>query len=212
MTTSKTSGKVKNKNNDKTKSAKAAKKKQASERKKQAEAKSDTAKAAETKVDAGEEEPPVVDDRFLRLQADFENYRRRVLREKDELYRRANEDLMEELLPVLDHLELAFSSTGEAHKHDPVVEGFRLVADQLMNALGKFGLTPIETEGQAFDPNVHEAILHMPSDDVDENYIISQARGGYKLGERLLRASQVVVSSGPSAETSPADSLESEEA
>jgi molecular chaperone GrpE len=143
------------------------------------------------------ETPPPVDDRYLRLQADFDNYRKRVLRERDELYRRANEDIMEELLPVLDHLELALGSVGEAHKNDPVVEGFRLVGEQLMGTLGKFGLSAIECDGEEFDPNMHEAILHMPSSDVAENLVVSATRRGYKLGERLLRASQVVVSSGP---------------
>jgi molecular chaperone GrpE len=153
-------------------------------------------KKADSKQEPAETLPPV-DDRYLRLQADFDNYRKRVLREKDEIYRRANEDLMEELLPVLDHLDMALASAGEEHQQDPVVEGFRLVGEQLANTLSKFGLSPIETNGQEFDPNLHEAILHMPSETVAENGIVSQARGGYKLGERLLRASQVVVSSGP---------------
>ena len=161
-------------------------------------------KAAAEQTPEAEAAPPA-DDRYLRLQADFDNYRKRVLREKDEIYRLANQDIMEELLPVIDHVELAFASAGESHQHDPVVEGFRLVADQLMGVLTKFGLSPIETDAQEFDPNQHEAILHMPSPDVAENFIVSQARGGYKLGERLLRASQVVVSSGPAEDASADD-------
>jgi molecular chaperone GrpE len=149
---------------------------------------------------ASVEDLPPVDDRYLRLQADFDNYRKRVLREKDELYRRANEDIMEELLPVLDHLDLALSAAGDK-SDDPVVEGFRLVGDQLVNALGKFGLKVIDAAGEEFDPNLHEAIMHMPTAEVEEDHIVSDARKGYKLGERLLRASQVVVSSGsPEAE------------
>ncbi len=151
------------------------------------------------KADKGEkkatEELPPVDDRYLRLQADFDNYRKRVLREKNELYKRANEDIMEELLPVMDHLDLALASVGE-DSDNPVVKGFALVGEQLVNALKKFGLSAIESEGEEFDPNVHEAIMHMPSADVEEDFIVSDARKGYKLGERLLRASQVVVSSG----------------
>jgi len=149
---------------------------------------------------------PPVDDRYLRLQADFDNYRKRVLREKEDIYRRANADLLEDILPVLDHLELAIGSVGEAHKQDPVVEGFRLVGEQLMSVLTRYGLLPIPAEGQEFDPNVHEAILHMPVPEVPENFIVSQARGGYKLGERLLRASQVIVSSGPAAGGDPSAS------
>jgi len=146
---------------------------------------------------------PVIDERYLRLQADFENFRKRVLREKDELYSRANEDIIQELLPVLDHLEMALAAAGE-HKGDPVVEGFRLVGEQLRNALKKFGLTEIESAGCEFDPNVHEAIMHMPSDEVEENHIVSDARKGYMLGSRLLRASQVVVSSGAPADAGDA--------
>jgi molecular chaperone GrpE len=138
---------------------------------------------------------PVVDERYLRLHADFENFRKRVLREKDELYSRANEDIMQELLPVLDHLEMALAA-AEGREDDPVVEGFRLVGEQLSGVLKKFGLSAIDTDGCEFDPNLHEAILHMPSEEVSENHIVSDARRGYMLGNRLLRASQVVVSSG----------------
>jgi len=140
--------------------------------------------------------PPPADDRLLRLQADFDNYRKRVLREKEDLYRRANEDIMEELLPVMDHLELALAAASGIERQDSVVKGFKLVGEQLMSVLGKFGLTPIAVEGVPFDPNLHEAILHMPSAEVPENGIISRTRAGYMLGGRLLRAAQVVVSSG----------------
>jgi len=182
------------------KAGKKSKAKKPSKKKAAAPSKKAQAKAAEK-----EEAPPPVDDSYLRLQADFDNYRKRVLREKEDIHKRANRDIMEELLPVIDHIELAFTSAGESHQHDPVVEGFRLVADQLMGVLSKFGLVPIEAAEQEFDPNVHEAILHMPSDDVAENFIVSQARGGYKLGERLLRASQVVVSSGPAGDEASDD-------
>lgn len=141
--------------------------------------------------------PSPADDRLLRLQADFDNYRKRVLREKEDLYSRANEDIMGELLPVLDHLELAVAAAGNAAENDLIIQGFKLVAEQLVAALTKFGLTPIVAEKKVeFDPNVHEAILHIPSDDVPENKIISKTRAGFMLGSRLLRAAQVVVSSG----------------
>lgn len=137
-----------------------------------------------------------VDDRLLRLQADFDNFRKRVLREKEDIYRRANEDIMEELLPVLDHLELATAAIGDSEKYDSISKGFLLVGEQLCSVLKKYGLSPVETGGVDFDPNLHEAILHMPSPDVPENAIISRTRAGYMLGGRLLRAAQVVVSSG----------------
>lgn len=164
---------------------------------------------AQAEAEPGETAPArqaQLEDRLLRLQADFDNFRKRMLREKEELYRRANEDIMLELLPVLDHLELAFSAAGTDSEEHPVIQGFSLVAEQLRAVLRKFGLNPIEAQG-AFDPNVHEAVQHLPSAEVPENEIIAQLRAGYMLGSRLLRAAQVVVSSGPPEEAprDPAD-------
>lgn len=142
------------------------------------------------------EVPEAVPMQLLRLQADFENYRKRVLRDKEGLYQRANADLLEELLPVLDHMDLAFNSAAASDMENAVVQGVQLVADQLVAALAKFGLESIDAEGIEFDPNLHEAISHLPSPDVAENFVVAQTRRGYKLGSRLLRAAQVVVSSG----------------
>ena len=136
-------------------------------------------------------------DRLLRLQADFDNYRKRVQREKNELYRRANEDIMMELLPVLDHLDIALEAAETHDAPDAFVEGFRLVSEQLVAALGKFGLKPVDAEGEAFDVNLHEAVSHLPSPDVPEEHVMNQVRRGYKLSDFLLRPAQVVVSSGP---------------
>ena len=135
-------------------------------------------------------------DRLLRLQADFDNFRKRTLREKGDLYRRANEDIITELLPVLDHVEMALASLSSHDPADPAIEGFKLVAEQLTTALKKFGLSPIDAEGAEFDHNFHEAISHLPSDDVAENMVMAQVRRGYMLGDSLLRAAQTVVSSG----------------
>lgn len=138
-----------------------------------------------------------LEDRLLRLMADFDNYRKRTAREREELHLRANENLMLQLLPVLDHLSLAIEA-ARAHNADGVfLEGFSLVSQQLAETLAKFGLKPINASGAGFDPSVHEAISHMPSADIPENGIVVETRKGYMLGERLLRAPQVVVSSGP---------------
>jgi len=153
-------------------------------------------KGRKTRKDKEKEKHDELYDRHLRLRADFDNFRSRTLREKSELYRRANMDLVEQLLPVLDHMTLAIEA---AEQHDPqgtLVEGFKLVAEQLQNALGRFGLTPLDAEGETFDPNKHEAISHLPSADVPEDKVILQLRRGYMFGDRLLRAAQVTVSSG----------------
>ena len=150
---------------------------------------------------------------LLRLKADFDNFRKRQVRERAEWITRANEDLFLEILPVLDHYEMGLKS-AEDHKTDcSVTEGFRLVYNQLLDVLKKYNVTPIEAIGEAFDPHRHEALTHMPSDEPAET-IVAEVRRGYLLGEKLLRAAQVVVSSGsPSAEAAedkPAEEKESE--
>jgi len=146
------------------------------------------------------EEALISKDQVLRLQADFENFRKRTVRERAEWYRKANEDLMTELLPVLDHFELGLRSAEEHDADRDVVDGFRLVYDQMLSSLKKFGLEPIDAEGQPFDPHLHEAMTHLPSDEHPEDTVITQTRRGYKLGDMLLRAAQVVVSGGPGPE------------
>ena len=85
-----------------------------------------------------------------------------LIRERNETYRRANEDLMEELLPVMDHMELALDAAAQHEADEAMVEGFRMVSEQLRGALAKFGLTPIDAAAAEFDPNLHEAISHLP--------------------------------------------------
>jgi len=162
-----------------------------------ADAEGETASAAEAAPKAGaEEDIDALQDRYLRLRADFENFKTRTRREKDELYRRANQDLILEMLPVLDHLDLALEA-ADAHGADPAfVEGFKLVGDQMLGVLKRFNLVPIETAGCTFDPNLHEAVTHEPSE-LPEDRIIGELRKGYMLGDDLLRPSQVRVSSGP---------------
>jgi molecular chaperone GrpE len=147
-------------------------------------------------AESAEELPKPVDDKLLRLQADFDNFRKRTVRDKDETYRRANESIMFELLPVLDHLELALAAVEEHGESSPVAEGFKLVSDQMVGVLSKFGLQPIDARGKEFDPDSQEAISRMPSPDVPMDVVVEQIRKGYRLGDRLLRAAQVVVSCG----------------
>ncbi len=144
-----------------------------------------------------EEEEEGLRDQFVRLQADFANFRNRTQRERIELYQRANEDLLLEILPVLDHYELGLQN-AEQHDVDPaVLDGFKLVLDQFQNVLNKFNLKPIEAVGEVFDPHQHEALTHMPSDEYPAETCSNQVRRGYMFGDKLLRAAQVVVSSGP---------------
>ena len=139
----------------------------------------------------------VLQDRVLRLQADFENYRKRMDREKKDWIAFASEKLVLELLPVLDHFELGLADSAKNGAPAAFIDGFQLVCNQLRAALEKAGVQAIDAEGAAFDPHLHEAITQLPSADVPADHVVAQTRRGYKLGDKLLRAAQVVVSSGP---------------
>ena len=134
-------------------------------------------------------------DKHLRLQADFDNFRKRQTREREDYARRATEALMQELLPVLDHLELALANAP--NKADPLAAGVRMVAEQFLAALARFDLKPFPSKGERFDTARHEAVSELASEDVPEHHVLHQLRGGYMLGGRLLRPAQVVISSGP---------------
>src|SRR4051812_7772612 len=140
-------------------------------------------------------------DRFLdlalRSQADFENYKKRSAREKEEAIKYANSSLLEKLIAIVDNFELGLEAARAEGEKSPVFSGMSMVLKQLMDFLADSGLQPIAATGQKFDPNLHEAIAHEPSDEVPEGTVIRQMRRGYKLKDRLLRPSSVVVSSGP---------------
>jgi molecular chaperone GrpE len=150
-----------------------------------------------------EQQPePEVDDRLLRLAADFENYKKRAARERQEYVQLANERLIVELIPILDDLERALSA-AEGHQEAQLEEGVRLVHRSLAGLLGRHGVTPIETEGK-FDPHVHEALLSQPSE-AEEGSVIDVVQRGYKLGERVVRPARVVVAASPVQEEPGAD-------
>jgi molecular chaperone GrpE len=134
---------------------------------------------------------PQHDDAYLRLAADFDNYRKRVARDQAELFSRANERLLNELLPVLDDLERALEAASH-HEEAKLEEGVELVHRSLSALLARHGLTEIETEG-AFDPHVHEALLAQPADGAEEGAVLQVLQKGYRLGDRVLRPARVIV-------------------
>ena len=139
-------------------------------------------------------------DRFrdlaLRSQADFDNYKKRAAREKEEAIKFANSSLLERLIAIVDNFELGLSAARAEGEKSPVYSGMNMVLKQLTDFLAENGLQPIDAEGQKFDPNLHEAIAHEASKDVAEGLVIRQTRRGYRMKDRLLRPSSVVVSSG----------------
>ena len=143
---------------------------------------------------ASSQRAPAPDDAYLRLAADFDNYRKRVAREHVEVTRRANERLLNELLPVLDDLERALEAAAK-HEEAKLEEGVQLVHQSLSGVLARHGLTEIEAEG-AFDPHVHEALLAQPGDGAEEGAVLQVLQKGYKLGEHVLRPARVIVAQG----------------
>jgi molecular chaperone GrpE len=138
-----------------------------------------------------EESAPALDDSYLRLAADFDNYRKRVAREHAELTVRANERLVNELLPVLDDLERALEAATE-HEEAKLEEGVQLVHRSLASLLERQGLTEIGTDG-AFDPHIHEALLAQPAEGAEEGSVLQVLQKGYKLGDKVLRPARVIV-------------------
>ncbi len=140
-------------------------------------------------------------DRFrdlaLRTQADFENYKKRSSREKEDAIKYANSSLLERLIAIVDNFELGLEAARAEGEKSPIFSGMSMVLKQLMDFLSDSGLQSIDAMGKKFDPNLHEAIAHEPSDKFPEGTVIRQTRRGYKLKDRLLRPSSVVVSSGP---------------
>lgn len=140
-------------------------------------------------------------DRFrdlaLRSQADFDNYKKRAAREKDDAIRFANSSLLERLIAIVDNFELGLSAARGEGEKSPIFAGMSMVLKQLTDFLGENGLQPIDAKGQKFDPNLHEAIANERSAEFPEGTVIRQTRRGYRLKDRLLRPSSVVVSSGP---------------
>ena len=129
-------------------------------------------------------------DRLLRKQAEFENFRKRVERERAEFVQFANAELMKELLDVLDSFDLAIQNAAADHH---TTAGYKLIYKQLLDAMTRSGLKPIEAKGQMFDPNFHQAVSTTPTDEVEEHTILAELRKGYLLNGRLLRPAMVNV-------------------
>ena len=165
--------------------------------------------ATEAQVEESEPEAPAPDDQLAavraerdeylelaqRVQADFENYRKRALRDQERLVAHAHERLVRELLPILDDLERALEA-AERHEEAQLLDGVRLVERSLRAALAKEGLTEIDTSGQ-FDPHVHEALLTQPGEGVDPGCVLDVVQRGYRLGEKVVRPARVIVATDP---------------
>lgn len=139
-------------------------------------------------------------DRLLRAMADLENYRRRVHREMDDQRRHANTQLLRDLLPVIDNLERALEAAEKAGEAAGLTQGVKMVVQQLEAALQQHGCVRIDALGARFDPNLHEAVLQQPTQEHPPGTVIHVVRPGFRLYDRVVRPSQVIVAAAPPAE------------
>ena len=144
-----------------------------------------------------------LDDRLLRLTAEYDNFRKRSQREKNESRQFANQHLLEKQLPVLDNFEMALTAAKDA---DPAIrDGVQMIYDQFVSVLKDAGVEPIDAEGEPFDPNLHEAISQQETTDVEEGTVVQQVQRGYKLNDRLVRPARVIVAKAPESVSESAD-------
>ncbi|MGD2114852.1 MAG: nucleotide exchange factor GrpE [Acidobacteriota bacterium] len=165
---------------------------------------------AEKRVDVARLEQELADlrDRSMRTLADFDNYRKRAERERQEAKRFALLEPMRDLLDVVDNLERAVAAPGSV---EDLRQGVEMILRQLDELLRRYGVTPVDAEGEAFDPTVHEAVASKESDAVDEAVVDQEYQRGYLLHDRLLRPARVVVAVPVDAEGGPEDQADREE-
>lgn len=164
---------------------------------------------SEEKADTAEVKLAKLEDRLLRTVAEFDNYKKRTANQFEQMIRSANEKLLLELLEVVDNFERALQHNNSDTESDSLRQGTELIYNQLLGILTKYNVTPIESVGQPFDPNLHEAMMQTPSAEYDEGLVAMEIGKGYMLGDRVLRHAKVAVSTGaPSAEETGSDERE----
>ena len=138
-------------------------------------------------------------ERLLRTTADFDNFKKRAAREKQDALRYATESLITKIIPVLDNFEMALAAAqnSSADGLKSLQDGVTMIQSQLRSALTDSGLEEVDATGKPFDPNIHEAVSQQESADVPEGHVLQQLRKGYKIRERLLRPATVVVAKAP---------------
>lgn len=152
------------------------------------------------KLEEKEKEIKEHHDRLLRLAADFENYKKRAAKEKEDWTKFANEDLIRVILPFIDNLERAVNHAQKVADTGVLIEGVRLTLQQILQSLNRFGLSSFQSVGKPFDPTVHEAMLVVETDQHEPNQVVEEFQKGYLLNDRLLRPATVSVSKPPEKE------------
>lgn len=136
------------------------------------------------------------EDKYLRLNAEFDNFRKRALRERNDVRVSTQFEVLSSIVPVLDHFEFAISSAEQSHNLEKLFEGMELIKAEFEKALAGQGVELINAVGQPFDPRFHEGVAHEDSDEFEKDIVSKQWRLGYKIGERVIRPATVVISNG----------------
>ena len=144
-----------------------------------------------------EEQIKILNDTLLRSQAEFENYKKRITKEKSDLLKYANEELVKEVLRTVDNLEMAIDHAREANQADSITEGIEIILKHLLQSLERFGVSGFTAVGEKFDPNRHEAVIQVESAEHEPNTVVAESQKGYFLRDRLLRPSLVTVTKIP---------------
>lgn len=145
------------------------------------------------KKDKKDEQIADLTDKLKRQLAEFENFRNRTEKEKSQMYTIGAKDVIEKILPVVDNFERGIKSVPEEEKEGPVASGMEMIYKQLMTVLTDLGVTPIEAVGQEFDPNLHNAVMHVENEELGENIVAEEFQKGYKYKDAVLRHSMVSV-------------------
>ncbi|MEA3422998.1 MAG: nucleotide exchange factor GrpE [Bacillota bacterium] len=141
-----------------------------------------------------EEKHNMINEKFLRLNAEFMNFKKRTEKEKSDIYKYANEKLMVDLLPVVDNIARALHAIEDADNHKSVLEGVNLIKSNFDEFLKKNGVEVIDAKGEIFDPNLHHAVMTEENDDFEDDTVIDEFQVGYKLNDKVIRPSMVKVS------------------
>jgi molecular chaperone GrpE len=156
---------------------------------------SDKEQTVEERVADAESKYKEMQDRYLRLNAEFDNYKKRMMRENSDRLKYFNMELIKELLPSVDNLERAISHAGDENSDlENMIEGLQMVYKGMQDAFGKFGVSEIESIGKEFDPNCHQAVGMIESQEVPENHVAEECLKGYYLHDRIIRPTMVRVS------------------
>ncbi|MCA9421335.1 MAG: nucleotide exchange factor GrpE [Nitrospira sp.] len=162
-------------------------------------------------VGTPEEELQISQDKYLRLAAEFENYKRRAQRDQSDSIRFGNESLLKNLIPIIDNLERAIQCAKDAGTSGPLLEGVELTHKQFLETVGKVGVRQLSATGNAFDPAIHQAVTQVESESVEPNTIVEEFQKGYLLHDRILRPAMVSVAKEKSELTEPCSTEESGE-